>query len=214
MASRLAAFVVAVAVQGCAVAPVPDRLSDAPDARPERRMDAAHPASYAQALQAWRSPEQVNDWIGDRFDYDLQRAVRLSESQRKASGTLPIHDPPSFYEAPRGICVDLARFGVETLQRIAPQLQAQYLMIEFDPVQIRGQMLRRHWVATFEREGRRWFFADSKRPGHLAGPYDGTQAFIADYEAYRGRAIVAWRELPSYERTTKVRAARQPKDGS
>jgi hypothetical protein len=206
---RLRAFVIALALQACAVGPVPERLSDAPEARPERRVDAAtHPATYAQALQAWRSPEQVNAWIGDRFDYDLQRAVRLSESQRQASGSLPIHDPQAFYDAPRGICVDLARFGVETLQRIAPGVRAQYLMIEFDPVQIRGQMLRRHWVATFERDGQHWFFADSKRPGHIAGPYPSTQAYIADYAAYRGRAIVAWRELPSYLRSVKVRAQR------
>jgi hypothetical protein len=87
-------------------------------------------------------------------------------------------------------------------------VRAQYLMIEFDPVQIRGQMLRRHWVATFERDGQHWFFADSKRPGHIAGPYPSTQAYIADYAAYRGRAIVAWRELPSYQRSVKVRAQR------
>jgi hypothetical protein len=206
---RLAACTIALALQACAVAPVPKRLSDAPEARPERRISATtHPATYAQALQAWRSPEQVNAWIGDRFDYDLQRAVRLSESQRQASGSLPIHDPQAFYDAPRGICVDLARFGVETLQRIAPEARAQYLMIEFDPVQIRGQMLRRHWVATFERDGQHWFFADSKRPGHIAGPYPSTQAYIADYAAYRGRAIVAWRELPSYQRSVKVRAQR------
>lgn len=203
-------LVLLAALAGCAALAPSDPDSDAPDARagPAARAALPQPASYAQALQAWASPEQVNAWIGQRFEYDMARALRLSESQRLARGTLPIHAPADFYAQPQGVCVDLARFAVETLQAIDAPSKAGYLMIEFDPVSIRGNTLRRHWLASFERDGQRYFFADSKRPGYIAGPYASTQDFISDYARYRGRPIVAFRELPSYQRRLKARAAR------
>jgi hypothetical protein len=103
---------------------------------------------------------------------------------------LPIHGAGAFYVSPSGVCVDLARFAVETLRVIDAQSNPRYLMIEFDPLTISGNTLRRHWIATFERGGQRYYFADSKRPGYVAGPYATTQAFIDDYAKYRGRRIV------------------------
>ena len=82
-------------------------------------------------------------------------------------------------------------------------------MIEFDPVSIAGNTLRRHWVVSFERGGERYFFADSKRPGHIAGPYASTQDFIAEYARYRGRRIVSFREVETYERKLRTLATRQ-----
>ena len=78
-----------------------------------------------------------------------------------------------------------------------PKPQARYLMIEFAPLQLNGQTLRLHWLATFQRDGQFYFFADSKRPGVIAGPYASTRHFIDDYAAYRGRQIVALSELDS-----------------
>jgi len=79
-------------------------------------------------------------------------------------------------------------------------------MIEFDPVQIKGNMLRLHWLVSFRRDGKIYFFADSKRPGRIAGPYDDVQAFIIEYEQYREWKIVAFRELDSYEKQRRTRA--------
>jgi hypothetical protein len=187
--------------------PPPAVDSDAPDDdRP--RVAFVDAPSYEAALSAWTSVEDVNAWIGARFEYDGARAMRLSETQRQANGGLPIHAPAEFFAAPKGVCVDLARFAVETLARVAPDLRPRYLMIEFDPVTIRGNALRRHWVASFERDGKLYFFADSKRPGHIDGPYASTRAFIDDYARYRGRAIVAFSERPTYERTARTARAR------
>jgi hypothetical protein len=83
---------------------------------------------------------------------------------------LPIYQPHKFFAAPSGVCVDLSRFAVETLRHIDPDARASYLMIEFAPVTIGGNTLRRHWLASFTRDGKYYFFADSKRPGHIAGP--------------------------------------------
>jgi hypothetical protein len=188
--------------------------SDAPEARGSRPQAATGPASYGEALTRWRTPEDLSAWIGDHFEYDPPRALLLSETQRQqAQARLPIHDPEAFFGAPHGICVDLARFGVETLRGIAPDSDPGYLMIEFDPVSRQGQVLRRHWVASFRRAGMLYFFADSKRPGHIAGPYAVVADYIAEYAAYRRRPIVAFKELPSYQRQTQARAGKQFRNG-
>jgi len=188
----------AAAAPGAAAA---DPLSDAPEGeRPVPAATEPDAATYAEALARWRDASHVEAWIGRHFQYDTARALRLSETQRQRSGTLPIVAPPEFFARPSGVCVDLARFGVETLRQIDPAAKARYLMIEFDPLTLGGQTLRRHWVAMVEQGGQRYFFADSKRPGVLAGPYADTRAFVADYERYRGRRIVAFEERASFER--------------
>jgi hypothetical protein len=135
--------------------------------------------------------------------------MRLSETQRVHGAPLPIHAPADFFHHPKGVCVDLARFGVETLRRLDPGLKPRYVMIEFDPATIRGNVLRRHWVAAFERDGRLYFLADSRRPGHIAGPYASIREYLTDYAAYRGRKIVAARERDSYLRQARSLAARE-----
>ena len=206
----VARALVAVVALAATLAHAADRRSDAPedrvtgDARPV-------PATYVAALASWRSVEDVNAWIGARFDYDTARAMQLSESQR-ARMPLPIHAPEAFYSRPSGVCVDLARFGVETLRAIDPGAKPVYLMIEFAPIEIGGNVLRRHWLVGVERDGARWFFADSKRPGHLAGPYASVAAFVAEYARYRDREVVAFRERDSFERTARTPAARRDRE--
>jgi hypothetical protein len=193
---------------------VADPASDAPENPASDRYPASAPPTYDDALKQWRSSDEVNDWIGARFRYDNARAQVLSETQRR-NVRMPIHGAAALYESPRGVCVDLARFAVETLRVVDAGSRPRYLMIEFDPLTIAGNTLRRHWIVTFERGGQRYFFADSKRPGHIAGPYATTQAFIDDYAAYRGRRIVAFRESETYERqqrTLSVRKLREERD--
>lgn len=187
-----------------------DPLSDAPEGdRPSPAGEGPPVASYDEALARWRSAADVEGWLGRHFHYDPARALRLSESQRQRQGTLPIIEPPAFFARPSGVCVDVARFGVETLRRIDPGAQARYLMIEFDPLTLAGQTLRRHWVAMVEVGGQRYVFADSKRPGVVAGPYADTQAFVDEYARYRGRRIVAFQERASFERQVRRAAPRR-----
>ena len=208
MRARLVAS--AVALVAC-IAHAADPRSDAPEDRvvPASAMPA--PPTYDAALAAWRGADDINGWIGARFTYDGARALRLSETQR-GSERLAIHRPDAFYREPNGVCVDLARFGVETLRAIDASSKPVYLMIEFAPLEIAGNVLRRHWLAGFERDGMRWYFADSKRPGHLAGPYPSAAAFVDEYARYRGRTIVAFSERESYERS--MRTAAKKRDAS
>ena len=189
-----------------------DPASDAPESRSAYGGRYTQAASYAETLRLWRGADEVNAWIGARFEYDMSRAMQLSETQRQANGRMPILAPEAFFAAPKGVCVDLSRFAVETLRAIAPEARAAYVMIEFDPVSISGNTLRRHWVASFERDGKRYFFADSKRPGHIAGPYGSTQEFIAEYAVYRARRIVSFRETDTFERKERTQAAKQSRD--
>jgi hypothetical protein len=53
------------------------------------------------------------------------------------------------------------------------------------------------------------FSGDSNRPGYIAGPYIDTQAFVDEYEQYRGRKIVAFRELESYKKQRKSKKLRK-----
>ncbi len=211
-------LVAATALCGCATLPAPaadppHAYSDAPQERAVPDGPVAVYGSYAQALAAWRGPEDVNAWIGASFEYDLPRAMALSESRRAAGGALPsIHEPVAFYDRPVGICVDLARFGVETLKQIDPELEPRYLMIEFEPARISGQVLRRHWVASFRRGNGYYFFADSSRPGVMAGPYPSVEVFVAQYARYRGREVMAFRQLESFRRQLRA-APRQQQPG-
>jgi hypothetical protein len=177
-----------------------DPASDAPEVQGRRAGAFKDAATYQEALQVWRTPEDVNAWIGARFSYDPARAMLLSETQRSGPGRMPIYEPQEFFAAPSGVCVDLSRFAVETLQRIDADSEPRYLMIEFAPMVIAGNTLRLHWLASFRRHGMFYFFADSKLPGHMAGPYAATQEFIDAYAKYRGRPIVTFRELESFQR--------------
>jgi hypothetical protein len=186
--------------------------SDAPQGARVFAGPVKEAGSHAEALRVWRDAEDVNAWIGAHFVYDRARALRLSETQRLAGARLPIHEPAAFFAEPRGVCVDLAHFAVQTLRVIDPGSQPTYLMIEFDPLTLSGQVLRRHWLVSFRRDGRHFFFADSKRPGHIAGPHASVQDFIDDYARYRGRTIVAHAERDSHQRQQRRRAERQVRD--
>jgi len=188
--------------------------SDAPEQRVDARTPLSEAPSYREALRLWRSAEDVNGWIGAHFEYDTARAMQLSETERNKGDGIAIYAPDAFFAAPSGVCVDLARFGVETLRAIAPQSNPAYVMIEFAPLSIAGNTLRRHWLVTFERNGQHYFFADSKRPGYIAGPYASTREFIDEYARYRGREVVAFREVDTYERRKRALATRQPGDSS
>src|SRR5687767_9204514 len=199
----------------CVLAPVArdagaQALPDAPEPRAQPAATVEVPKRYADALAAWRTPEDIARFIDATFVYDRSRALALAE-QPDARATRPaIHAPEAMFEKPQGVCIDLARFGVETLNRIDAAYAPRYVMIDFEPVIVEGRSLRRHWVASFRRDGKLWVFADSRRPGHVAGPYDNVDAFIADYARYRGQRIVASRETDTYLRTQRAVARATP----
>ena len=185
--------------------------SQAPEYSSDSSAPHKPPVSYEQALHIWKTPEDINGWIAATFSYDMARAVKLSETQRAKNKQLAIYRPFEFFRFKTGVCVDLSRFGVETLNHIDPGSEPKYLMIEFDPIQVVGNTLRLHWLVSFERGGKHYFFADSKRPGHIAGPYNDTREFINEYALYRGRKIVSFRELESYQKKRRTKKKKRRK---
>jgi len=178
--------------------------SDAPECTRDPTAVFKVADSYEHALQVWKTPEAISAWIAHNFSYDMARAMRLSETQRARNNPFSIYTPSEFFAIKGGVCIDLSRFGVETLRSIDPQSDPKYLMIEFAPMDITGNTLRLHWLVSFKRDGQTYFFADSKRPGHIAGPYKDATEFIRDYEQYRGRKILAFREVESYKKRQRA----------
>ena len=209
MRTVIAAFLAALLAACSFVPSVADPGSDAPEVRVAPGYSFWEVSSYGEALKLWRNAGDVNAWIGAKFQYNAARAMQLSETQRTLNARMPILSPENFFSEPSGVCVDLSRFAVETLRVVDPVTMPAYLMIEFDPVHIGGNTLRRHWVVSFKQAGQQYFFADSKRPGHIAGPYASTQEYINEYARYRARRIVSFRELESYERKVRTPATKQ-----
>jgi hypothetical protein len=181
-------------------------LPDEPEFR--RNLSEPYPIvdSYNQALGVWKSAGDINRWISGNFIYDKERAIKLSTDQRAKNKGISIYTPSDFFEIKAGICVDLARFGVETLRIVEPISYPKYLMIEFVPIQMDGATFRLHWLVSFLKDGMKYFFCDSKRPGFISGPYKNTKVFISEYEQYRGRKIVTYRELESYRKQRKSKS--------
>jgi hypothetical protein len=197
----------AAAVAQETAAPTP-AWPDAPDPTYSRPTQAHKPATYREALARWKSADELNAWIGSSFVYDPARALALSETARSAGPSSAVMEPEPFFDRPRGVCIDLARFAVAALRQIEPQSRSAYLMIEFEPVEVSGMVLRRHWLARLQRADGHYFLADSRRPGHLAGPYSSVADFVANYAAYRGRTIVSYRLEQSHERRLRTRAVK------
>jgi hypothetical protein len=176
---------------------------------PNRTMD-----SYNQALGIWKTAEDINKWVASNFIYDKGRAIKLSSNQKTKNRGISIYRPSEFFKTKAGVCVDLARFGVETLKIINPNSDPKYLMIEFAPTQVNGNTFRLHWLVSFKKDGMKYFFCDSKRPGYIAGPYDSTQVFVREYGQYRNQEIVAHMELDSYIKAKKSKLERRKSEKS
>jgi len=201
-------FVFIFILGGSSVSHAGNTLPDEPEYERDLSIPYQGADFYSRALDLWKTAEDINKWIAASFIYDKARAIKLSSNQRAKNGGTPIYNPSEMFESKAGVCVDLARFGVETLRIIDPNSDPKYLMIEFDPIQINGNTFRLHWLVSFKRDGMTYFFCDSKRPGYIAGPYKTTQVFISEYEQYRGRKIVAHRELESYQKQRKSQSVK------
>lgn len=165
-------------------------------------------------ILGWSNASHTANFLPDEPEIgrDLSVTYQAMDSYNQALGIwnkgISIYKPSEFFETKAGVCVDLARFGIETLRIIDPNSDPKYLMIEFDPIQINSNTFRLHWLVSFKKDGVKYFFCDSKSPGYIAGPFNSTQVFISEYEQYRDRKIVAYRELESYKKQRKSQSAK------
>lgn len=178
------------------------KLSDAPE-KNTRKSDK-DTTQYLETIGRWKSIEHINQWIGQNFHYDMSRAIALG-SKRNEDPKTTIFTPEEFFKVKSGICVDLSRFAFETLKKVDPEVEAYYLMIDFEPIEIQGSIIRKHWVLAYKLKDQFYITADSKVPGTISGPYDTIQDFITGYEKFRERKIERFKLLNDYKKTQKER---------
>ena len=164
--------------------------------------------SYDKALLQWETISDVNIWMKNNFHYDFERANELSENNSTREKT-NIYTPLELYQTKKGVCIDLSRFAVETINILDTSIHIQYLMIEFEPIIINGGIIRKHWMAVYQDSLGYYLLADSKRPGYIAGPYKNVDKFIDNYQIFRERKIVSWKILSSYKKTRKKKTIKQ-----
>jgi hypothetical protein len=184
------------------------KLSDASIDPVSNHSGAANPADYTTVVQQWKTVYDVNTWIKENFRYDFTRAKQLAENSAEREKT-GIFSPAELYRVKKGVCIDLCRFAVETINIIDTAKHVQYLMIEFEPVLIDSSIIKKHWLAVYHDSSGYYLLADSKRPGYIAGPYIQVADFIAEYQSFRERKIVSWKVLMSYQKKQKQKAVKQ-----
>lgn len=188
-----------------------DSLSDAP-AIYRTSNEAGESQSYQDVIKKWGSYLEVNLWISSNFRYSISRAKELGENSQVRDKT-PILTPAELFAKKSGVCIDLSRFGVETLNSIDSSYRAKYLMLDFEPIEVEGRILRKHWLAVFSKGGNLYVFADSKTPGKLWGPYRDLSVFVSAYQQFRSRKINDWKLLPSYQKKRLSKSVRSIQGG-
>lgn len=173
------------------------KLSDASNDTTFYQSGTYDSISYETVLTQWKTVANVNNWIKENFRYSFERAKQLADNSPTRE-QLHIYSPAELYHTKKGVCIDLARFAVETITILDTSKHIQYLMIEFEPINIDGSIIKKHWMTVYRDSSGYYFLADSKRPGLITGPYRIVDDFITDYQTFRERKIVSWKILISY----------------
>lgn len=148
---------------------------------------APGPAGDSRWTSQFESPEAVQNWISQNFSYDPERQQQQSNPDTR---TPPIH-PTDFVANPTGACMDLANFGVATVNAIDPNANAQLMQVDMAKTNPDGSTTTwKHWIGVYQNdEGRYVGFADSRGKGNTYDGPDGRgfetpQALMAAYQAY------------------------------
>jgi hypothetical protein len=205
-------FVVLSILIGLLIMPIADsqqlghieKLLDGPDSRNDAERYSTEQMTYEQALCSWKDMNDINDWIRGNFRYDSSRAMSMASN--RIEGRLAVYTPQETSLKKEGVCIDLARFTVETAKAIRPDLQVNYLLIEFVPITIENNIFKQHWLVSYRESRELFVFADTKRPGVIVGPYESIDEYIADYQKYRSREIVSYKMLDSFQKQMKQKA--------
>ncbi|MHC4638939.1 MAG: transglutaminase-like domain-containing protein [Planctomycetota bacterium] len=180
-------------------------LSDAPSSQIDvKETDCTSKLSYYGALQNWKTVKDVNNWIGQNFEYDMDRAMQLADNSG-TRGKTNIYKPDELFHHKKGVCIDLARFALETIQAIDPAIDIKYLLIEFEPLLMGNRVFKNHWMIMYKENDQLYIMADTKRPGHISGPYNAMSEFITAYEDFRKRKIISYKITDTYKKRLKKR---------
>lgn len=187
--------------------PAPESLGpdDAPGSCRVKNGTATEKDSFAETIKGWDSVEDLNAWIGANFEYDRRRMKLFGQDVPQALRP-SVYEPDQLLEKKSAVCFDLSRFAFEALKGMPlqePVQDAKYVMIKFEPKNIDGAVIGKHWMVSYKRDGKFYFTADSRCPGRVYGPYDSVEKFQACYAGFRGRDIQSLELRDTYRPTRK-----------
>ena len=99
--------------------------------------------------------------------------------------------------------IELTPVRYKSLRAIELESAPKYGKITFAPTYVHSCLFQKHWLATFIRGGLHYFFADTKRPGLIAGPFKLPEHFVVEYEQFHQRQVLSFRLLSSHRRTLR-----------
>ncbi len=182
---------------------------DAPSSQTYQQNSIERPNySFREAIIKWKTIQDINDWIANNFEYDMERALQLASNSKTRTET-NIYRPDELYDYKKGVCIDLVRFAFETIQAMDSTIFVKYLMIEFEPLTIGNRIFKRHWLVVYEENHQLYAFADTKRPGYISGPHEDIADFTNEYEKFRQRKIVTFKLTDTYKKKLKSRLLKQ-----
>ena len=60
-------------------------------------------------------------------------------------------------------------------------------------------------MIIYKENDQLYIMADTKRPGHISGPYNAMSEFITAYEDFRKRKIISYKITDTYKKRLKKR---------
>ncbi len=169
--------------------------------------------TFARTVAGWDSIQDLNDWIGANFEYDKPR-MGLFGQNVPAKERPPVYTPDEVLAKKKAVCFDLSRFAYEALKNMpmTPPVQGlKYVMIQFKPENINGAIIGKHWMISYQKDGKFYFTADSRCPGRVYGPYDSVEKFQQCYARFRDRTIQSISLRDTYRRLTATKKAKTQK---
>lgn len=163
----------------------------------------AQETPYDQAVQQWKSYQDVANWLDGNFQFDRGRLQTILGRVRQ-DGQLGLlaRKPFKTFESKSGYCTDSAKLAIDALNRINPAYEAKYIFIKnrAGPAQ--------HWVTGFMVDGKVMVMDYGAAPDWSAmrglhGPYASLKEYGEFLSSLRMRGFamdfVEWREMPGQE---------------
>ena len=121
--------------------------------------------TYDETVSEWKSYKDVAKWMSWHFSYDMKR---FKEKYSIES----VRTPQETFELKSGVCFDAARFTKETLNRIDPSYEAEFVFIRREIVD--------HYVCSFKKDGKLYIMdygASYRSLIGVHGPYNSFEEY-------------------------------------
>jgi hypothetical protein len=140
--------------------------------------------TYEETVSQWKSYNDVAKWMSWNFSYDMKR-MREYVEKHTYDNPMAVRTPKETFELKSGVCFDAARFAKETLNRIDPSYEAEFVFIDRE-----GDI--DHYVCSFKKDGK-LYIMDYGMPYRnligVHGPYNSLEEYKKYFERIDPRRI-------------------------